>query len=776
MPHYQRRLRDGAAVAALAIGISAAAAFTASAQTQTPPSDGTVQEVVVTARLREETLLETPLAITAFTADQLENRQIDSVRDLASQTPGLGFEQAASITSSRPVIRGLSQLARSSGDIANVGVFVDGVYSSGLSGTDLGFGGIERIEVIRGPQSALYGRNTFAGAINFITKKPGAVPEAGIRATGGEDDLWDISAFASAPFSDNFGMRIDASQSSTGGAFRNSTTNERLGDTDAKMVRGSFTFNPVSILRTFGSVSFQEDRTSPSPLIVIPDNSPRRVGKPAPTSRSPVQIGRRIAGVIDDYTETYSFDPAAVATRESYRGTFNAELDLGPVKLVSLTGYEDREVYTFVDLDQTARGTNFAGTVFTQTGSGDIEDRIEFSQDLRLQSSNPGFVDWVVGGYFSRERNLQSDTRFANPALGTGGTTAPLPNAFGGPSIDQQDLYRNVFRSIYGMATVNFTDALSLSAEGRQTWERKFYVTQQNNYGSDRGTNIGQTGQKTFAYFTPRVIANYNPNRSLNLYVSAAKGTKSGGFNPTAVIADEKTFTPESNWTYELGAKVGFMDNRGQVAAAVYHIDWTDQQILVFATGAASDTSITGNIGKSEVDGGEVQASFAFTRWFKVEGSYAYTNARYVDASTTSFANFVDCAALPRVECVNGVTTGRIDGNQLQFSPKHMFTIGGELTLPVYGDWDFYARADYSTSSKKYSDAGNVGWIPKREDLRLRAGFQNTDYKLHAFCDNVTNDKTPVTAFESRDFNGIPHYYVRARSGRTCGITASAVF
>jgi len=775
MRPYRRSLRDGVAVAAIAIGLSALTTLPAAAQ-QSAAQAAEVEEVVVTARLRQETLLETPLAITAFTAEQLETRQIDSVRDLASLTPGLGFEQASSTTSSRPVIRGLSQLARSSGDISNVGVFVDGVYSSGLSGTDLGFAGVERVEVIRGPQSALYGRNTFAGAINFITKKPGSTPEYGGRVQYGDNHMWGIDAYASGPLSDNFGMRLDASKSSTGGTHVNQVTGDRLSDTDAEMVRASFRFEPTRNLRLHGSLAYMNDYTTPSPLIVIPDDSPRRIGKPAPTARSPIQVGRRVAGPITDYTEIYSFDANATGgDRTSYRGTLGAELDLGPATLVYLGGYEERDVFTFSDLDQTPQGTRFTPTVLTQTGSGDIEDRFEFSHNLRLQSANPGRLDWVVGGYFSRERNQTADVRYATPALGTGGTTAPLPDPAGRPRIDQEDVYRNTFKSVYASLTFNLTEAMSLTAEGRQTAETKFAETLQNNYGSDRGT-VGVVGKETFNYFTPRVIANYNPNRNLNLYASAAKGTKSGGFNPTAIIASEKVFDPESNWTYELGAKFAMLDGRAQIAAAVYRIDWTDQQILVFASGAAADTSITGNIAKSEVKGAEIQANFRATRWLRLDASYAYTDARYVDAFSTSFANFVDCDVQPRLECVNGRTTGRIDGNQLQFSPKHMVMLGAEVLFPVSADWDFFGRADFSMHSKKFVDGGNSGFIPKREDLRLRAGFQNGTYRIHGFCDNVTNNKVPVTAFVSRDFNGGPHYYVRARDTRMCGASLSAAF
>lgn len=766
---------------ALAVG---ATIFISPAYAQAPAAEEvsdteSQQDIVVTARLREETLIEAPLSITAFSAEDLQNRQIESMNDLSALSPGLEFEQASSSTSSRPVIRGQAQIARTSGDVANVGIFIDGVYSSGLTGSEVSFAGIERVEVVRGPQGALYGRNTFAGAINYISVRPGNDLAFGGRLSYGQYGYYEVSGYLSTPIvHDRLAVRVDASTTSSGGFFRNQVNGERINVTDTDMIRASLRAN-IGDLNLFLTGTYTHDTSSHSPLLVIPDDSPRRVGKPAPTSRSPIQIGRRVGGLVDDYTETFSFDPRAFGSeRTSRRLALIMDYDFGPVTLVSRTGYDDRDVSTLNDLDQTPAGTNFAGTVFTQTASGDLEDRYEFSQDLRLQASNPGRFDWTIGGYYSYERNLASSVRFADPDRGT---TAPAP-INGAPSIDQQDLNRNAFRSIYASVSYDFTDSITLALEGRYTSENKRVSTLQNNFGTDRftPTNPPQPElEETFDYFTPRAILTYQPHRDLNVYLSAARGTKSGGFNPGTTLPEELTYDPESNWTYELGVKAALFDRRLRVEAAVYQIDWSNQQISTFALGpigTGGDSSITTNIAQSRVNGGEVSLNYRLRRWLSLNASYAYTNARYIDGITSTFAGFVDCASLPRLECVNGVTTGNISGNQLQFSPRHQGTLGAEINVPIGGNLRFFSRADLSFNSRKFIDAGNVGYIAGREELRMRVGIQNDNFRAQAFCRNITNDRTPVTAFASRDFSGNPHYYARIREPRQCGLTLSYTY
>jgi iron complex outermembrane receptor protein len=287
--------------------------------------------------------------------------------------------------------------------------------------------------------------------------------------------------------------------------------------------------------------------------------------------------------------------------------------------------------------------------------------------------------------------------------------------------------------------------------------------------------------ERTFKYFTPRAIATFKPTQDIMVYASASKGVKSGGFNPNAPRVDERTYFPEKNWTYEAGTKLNLWDQRAFFSASVYRIDWTNQQTLVFArdlTGATIAESIIGNVAKSRVNGFELQLTVAPVDVLKLDASYGFTDAKYKDAVLSDLAGFVDCAVL-RAECAvpagGGApqTTGRVNGNVIEYVPKHTLSVGAELTLPINDVWSFFSRGDVSYVSRKFVDSGNNGWVPGREEVGLRVGVQTDTMRFQAFCNNLTNDRTPITGFAPRDFLGNPHYFVTNRDGRICGLTVS---
>lgn len=731
-----------------------------------------LEEIVVTARRRDESLDRVPLSIAAFTGDQLQNRNIDSLLRLSESVPGLSFNTAGNLGGNRPIIRGLSQQTRV-GDEVNVANFIDGVYTSGFSGSEIGFEGLERVEVVRGPQSALYGRNAFAGAINYITKKPGDALEMGVRVSVAEHGRFNVGGFAGGPIiADRLGLRIDAGHSDSGGEFRNTTNDKRVGQRVGDFVRLGVKFTPSDTLEFLASFSAREDSSGPPALTVVPDLDPRRVGKPPPTARTPVQIGRLVAGEVTDRAATYSFDPLTTAgERETYRGIFQAKLSLETVTLIALSGYERRSIFSRSDLDVTPQGQLLSG-VFRQTLSSRTEFRDEFSQDLRVQSADDQRLRWIVGGYYSREDFDDRTLRSATPALAG---TAPLPSPSGKLNLDERTLNKSSFKSVYGSATYDVTESLNLALEARQTWEKK----RANNIADNFPSTSRPTGllEDQYSYFTPRGVLSFEPAEGQLYYASIAKGVKSGGFNPNSPVAEFRTYDPEKNWTYEIGTKQRFLDGRAGVNATLFYVDWIKQQTLTFPPGFVE--SILGNVGKSESKGFEVDGRFSPTAWLNLTLAYAYVDSKYKDAVLVDLQGFIDCAALPKVQCAVQpgsavpLTTGRVDGNQLQYAAKHTLNAGADIVFPIAGAWEFAAGFSVAYQSKRYNDAANVGWVPARTTLDLRAGLQTEKLKLQAFCDNVTNNVDPLVVFTPRDFAGVPHAFVNGRDGRYCGVTAS---
>jgi iron complex outermembrane receptor protein len=772
-----------------------------------------LDEIVVTARKKEEDLQSVPLSISAFTAEDIENRGIQSLEDLARQTPSLEFASSGAVTSRRPIIRGLAQQTRV-GDEVNVSTFVDGVYTPGFSGTtSILFDAIERVEVIRGPQSAVYGRNSFAGAINYITKKPGAEFDLGFRGTYGTHHREALSGFITGPVvGDALALRLDGGFNRTGGTLKNSLDGSRLNGAETTFVRLGLRSQIGERVEINASIMRQDDDLEPAAQTVIPRNDSRRVGKPddgvspfelfyaLETTGMLQTIGRRTLGEMDDQNGTFVQDLLAGGERETTRGALNIDFNFGAFTLTSLTGYQDRETLFFSDLDETAEGTLFTGPglvvdpIISQTGSGPSEDRDEFSQDLRLQYDAGGAINASVGLYYSDEEFTEKRWRWGDPPVSTSNAILPAPP----PQVDTESILENEFASVYGAFEISLAEDWKFSAEGRYTSEEKSATQLQDNFPSN-SVPIGDLGTRDFDYFTPRFIVSFNPYDDGLLYVQAAKGVKSGGFNPNAGISleefanlppdeqerfqgaqDEQTYDTEENWTYEFGGKFTFWEGRAQVNAAIYYVEWTNQQILTLSTdiddpelALSASNPILGNVAESESQGLELEAIVVPTEWLTVNLGYAYADPKYKDAVFGTSAGWDDCTSVPILDCdENGESTGRVDGNRLQNTSKNTFNAGLEIQSPINErGWLAFMRGDYLHRSRRFTDAENVGWVPEANVVNLRLGVRSDAWTVEGFCNNLLEEDAPTFGFASRDFFGVPNFTVVNREGRMCGLT-----
>ena len=777
--------------------------------------DGAIalDEVVVTARKKEEDLQSVPVSISAFTAEDIENRGIQSLEDLARQTPSLEFASSGAVTSRRPIIRGLAQQTRV-GDEVNVSTFVDGVYTPGFSGTtSVLFDAIERVEVIRGPQSAVYGRNSFAGAINYITKKPGEEFDLGVRGTYGTEHREALSGFITGPVAgDALALRLDGGFNRTGGTFKNSLNGSRLNGAETTFARLGLRSQLGERVEINASIMRQDDDLEPAAQTVISRNDSRRVGKPD-SGVSPFElfyslettgmlqsIGRRTLGEMNDENGTFVQDLLAGGERETTRGALNIDFDFGSFTLTSLTGYQNRETMFFSDLDETADGTLFTGPgltvdpIISQTGSGPSEDRDEISQDLRLQYDAGGAVSGSVGLYYSDEEFTEKRWRWGDPPVSTSNAILPAPP----PEVDTEAVLNNEFQSAYAAVEIALAEDWRFSAEGRYTREEKSAAQLQDNFPSD-STPAGDLGTQDFDYFTPRFILSFNPYENGLLYVQAAKGVKSGGFNPNAGInleefanlppdeqelfqpaQDEQRYDTEENWTYEFGGKFTFWDDRAQLNAAIYFVEWTNQQILTLSTDVddpdlaiTASNPILGNVAESESQGLELEALVLPAEWLTINLGYAYADPKYKDAVFGTSAGWSDCTSIPILDCdENGESTGRVDGNRLQNTSKNTFNAGLEVQSPINDrDWLAFMRGDYLYRSRRFTDAENVGWVPEANVVNLRLGVRSDSWTVEGFCNNLLEEDAPTFGFASRDFFGVPNFTVVNREGRMCGLT-----
>ncbi|MCC5870329.1 MAG: TonB-dependent receptor [Gammaproteobacteria bacterium] len=815
---------SSALLAILAVGLQGAG-MEAHAQTGAR-AHTMIDEIIVTTRRREELLSDLPLSVSVLTGDELEMRGVQDLFDLARQTPGLDFETTGSITGSRPLIRGINQQTRV-GDEVNVATFVDGVYTPGFSGTtSIGFEGLERVEVAKGPQSALQGRNSFAGSISYITKRPGDEFEAGGSIRAAERGKWDASAFVSGPVIDGLlNMRLDGGYLDSGGTYRNILNNERLNNMESWFLRLNSVLKPTDNFTAFLSLSYQDDSMTPVAFSRVAPDDPQMVGQPA--SFSPAERGEsRLAGLcptgfgaapICGFPRLYEGEitfqggpffanPHATAgTREAWRAVLDLRWDLGSVAVESLTGYQKRDAQAFSSSDPFPEGNRFSmlvgggpgvqllsgGPVLARSLTGSDESRWEISQDLRVQSDHDGAVNWLIGTYFSHEDFDDNRARCSDPVIQSATIiyTPPCP-----PQVSQVINRENTFTSIYGAIDVDVTERLSLSAELRWTSEQKKMNESELIYPirTPPDEPFGEIS-RTFDFWTPRFVVAFAVNDDVMLYANAARGAKSGGFNSGVLCESpgnpsdecsriERSYDLETNWTYEVGTKLSLFEGMTQLNLSAFYVDWSNQQVTTGTELLTESTAITANIGQSTVRGLEIEGRIQPVEWASINFGYALADTKWGSGSrATAVANIRYCdgtglecfdpdgdgPALPR-------TTGNITGNEFQNVSKHSANLGLEVTFPVLGSaFQGFGRTDALYRSKRWDDEANVGFIGVQTTVNARLGVRRDGLTVQAFCNNLTDDRTPIRSFLLRNLLGVPHRVIIEREGRTCGLQMS---
>lgn len=681
-------------------------------------------EVVISARKRVETLQEAPLAVTALSADQIEARGIRSLEDLSAFTPGFYFKSVGSFegrTTSDLRFRGMD--VNTSTPWLQLGsVFVDGVYISG-GVQNIGFENVERVEVIKGPQSAMFGRSTFGGAVNFVTADPSDELEGRLSASVGQDDDREFQAWLSSPIiADKLGGRLSARYFEKGGQYTNPTDGLALGAQETISVSGTLVATPAEFMTAKLVLFYARDSDSLAPLMLV-RNSAANCG--------PFFVGgrRTFCGELPPYfggvdadlrqflagiTQTdigIRMDQSGLE-REARRASLDLEFDLGPVVLASVTGVSDEALGVARDGDLIP---NFA---FFHLWQG--RDTQDLQQELRLASDGDSPISWLVGAnYYDYE--YRADT-VSPPTV-----------------LLQSDVTFIETTGIFGSIGWRPSEKYEFTFEGR--------------YQED---SIDQGGplKGDFSNFLPRVTARYNPVDSTTLYLSASKGNKPGGFNANvarrpateqAILASEYgigiAIGEENLWNYEIGAKQRFAGGQGYGNVALYYMQWTDQQ----TRRTIVDPRIFGgvpfggfvNAGESELYGVELESGWRVNDYWEVTGAYAYAHSAYVEFSSTLYQQ------------VYG--TADASGADLPNNPGHTGSLSNTLRWPLGEKWSGIAQLDLLYEGSRYTDEVNLATYGERWRVNAQIGLQRGDLSMTLYARNLTNDSTVPSARQFSD-------------------------
>jgi|APFre7841882724_1041349.scaffolds.fasta_scaffold00122_13 iron complex outermembrane receptor protein len=647
-----RSVRACAAAAAALCAVPAVLAQDAPAAR--PAAAGGLEEITVTARRREESLQDVPIAVSAFSGDDLLLRGAADIGELTQSVPSVTFEPTRATNSTLTAfIRGVGQQDPLAGFEQGVALYVDDVYFARPQGSLLDIFDVERIEVLRGPQGTLYGRNAVGGAIKYVTRRLGTEPDLRFKASYGSYNQVDLVATGSTPIGDL--LRVGASVASLerDGYGDNLTTGADNYDKDVFAYRVSAEFTPVDQL----SFRLAYDHTDD-------DSSPVAGYRPFPGARSG-------APVLDDLRDT----TAGAADRPStagINGNNEVESEGGSLTIDwnpddawtvrSITAYREDYTESVIDFDSLAVMDLDAAVIY---------DNDQFSQEFQVLYSG-GRWNGVAGLYYlDASASNDFDVVLGQLAGGAGVTS------FTGGSVDTKAW------SAFADLTYAITDQWSISIGGRYTEDERSADVFRANYlgigspffGNASATRLAVSSdfeaERTYYDFAPRFNVSYGVTRDVNLYASYSQGWKAGSFDPRGANfltpEVEQGFDPEILDSYEIGMKANWLDGRARTNVAVFYSDYQDMQIPgsvgIDSDGDGVNDGFVGtvtNAAQSTIKGVEVEGDFLLTEELSVQLTMSL-----LDAEIDEWI-------------VNGVDVS--DQREVQNTPETMVSVGATYT------------------------------------------------------------------------------------------------
>ncbi|MCX2782428.1 TonB-dependent receptor [Microbulbifer thermotolerans] len=756
----------------LAVVIGAALIVSAGA------SAGEIEEVTVTAQMRTESLKDVPMAVSAFSGDTVKNSNLSDFKDLFALTPGVSGETNDSFFDAVSV-RGVNNNSFGSGSDPALGVFLDGVYQSRTGATPSMYD-LERVEVIKGPQGTLFGRNTASGAISMVSRKPGDRLAGEISVGAGQFGREEMEGALDIPLSENLAVRLAGMHRQEDGYIENLAGGPDLGASETDAMRITAVYSGLRNT-TITLMAQYEDRAGDGTIYRALDTNA-------------------------DYDQVYN-DTRGKDESEIGDLILTVEHELtGGATLSAITGYKTHNFSYVEDFDGTASPID----VYTRDQSGDF-----FSQEFRLASNNSGIFNYVVGASYYQEdlkafftgvdhEDFICDGIYADEweeGLDTFDTCASLPQEAldeffgleGDPweyapdmlSVEAADTVGDYSGwGVFANTTFDFTDATSLGLGARYTRDKKSYSVDSPwpdtwtggwNYQS-MYTDGPITGSSTWSNVSGRATLTHHFDSAVTGYASVATGYKSGGFDylsyritdpaygsdedsqyawleeqgyeVNADNAEPSRFDEEKVLSYELGLKARLLDNRLAVNAAAFQYTYDDLQQAFFIGAAA----VTRNVGESTGQGVELDA-----RWLITDDLDLYLGLAWLD---TEFSG------APEALCED------CDGNEMAFAPR--FSAAAVLTYSQQTSLGEIAySAEYTFTGEQWSDLENTEAVrlDSRNVINLRAALTSADDSWTAgiYAENLFDEEYYHWGYAEALYN-LPATKTDPSRGRLLGV------
>ena len=577
---------------------------------------------MVTAERRAENLQDVPNAVTALSQTGIERADIHDLTDIATRIPGLTFSPF-SPGQNIVALRGASSNDDGAGTDNSIAVFVDDVYLGRVSNINPELFDIERIEVLRGPQGTLYGKNTIGGAVNVVSTRPNLEElEGRVRITVGNYERRDIAGLVSGPLGEHWAAKLSFSYRKRDGWVDNVYLDKDQKDDDIQAVRGQLLYS-ADVFEALFSADFNRldvEDMARTPIATGEQGDPAFWAANVPGSYADLCTGRGArcsAGPIDGYAE-----------RDAWGVSMKLDWDFAAGEFLAITAYQENEADW--NMDSTGTPVSPLPPLFNQINDDILDKTEQFTQEFRWVASVGDRLDYVAGLWFLSEETDRTEC-FDNDVLPSDCT----PTADGGAT----DWYRQVNQTTsyagFGQLDWRLADRWELTVGGRYSHEKKeidndaiagdFVVINQ---------TFSNSVSETWSAFTPKVALAYRPAANATVYGAVSWGFKSGGFAAAPQgIEFTEPLDQEEALNYELGFKADLGDNF-RLNAALFFTEYQDLQIQTFGpltAAAAFGTFQTFNAGDAEIYGIELEATWIVTDRLTVSGFYAYQNSEFGD-------------------------------------------------------------------------------------------------------------------------------------------------
>lgn len=739
----RNNLLNGGSVSALGIAaLLAGGAVPEAAWAQSDAQSHVVEDIVVTAEKRAEGLQNIPIAITAVSGETLQKAGVREVGDLVQLTPSLQFGTRS--TNVFIAMRGIGQAGQDIGSQSGVSVALDGVPLLNHFMMNPAFFDLERVEVLRGPQGTIAGRNATGGAINIYSNGPTEDPSGEVSVTLGNYDRTGIRGFVNGPLTENLSGRLAFQSERADGWLRNAFLGRSNDDTDVTQLRGSLLYQPTENFRIRALAEYTRDRSDPSFALVM---GRAVVGVPAPDELPGYAYPRND---LDNLTAYYN-EPN-MRDVEGIRSSVMATWDISPnLTITSTTGFIQHNI----DLENIDNdGTPAPASKFDLIAI----DAKQWSQEFTATAALGDRADLIAGLFYMHGDSaepLYLSTETVNNAL------VLLPS-------EKLDSY-----AVYAQLRYQLTDRLRATVGGRYTIDDKSY------YLDAVSSNVIKTADDSWKAFTPRFVLDYTPTDTTLLYASVSRGFKSGGFNTLGDVGRPVNFfDPEFVWNYETGVKATLFDRRLRFGLTAFYADYTNLQASIFRLN--EDTGVrfprVENSPTAKIKGVELEFEATPLSGLRFMGSLTRLDAKY-----GAFCNNDPLEPNRPTDpgCV-GVTLGDgsplppgaldLSGNQLAQAPKWQASLSGEYSFPITEGLNMTARADYKWQSEVYFDFYNTPLNREGAYGLLNASLAistlNRDWAVTGWVRNATDERyvtqsnTRVAANPSRIGSiGAPRMY-----------------